>query len=145
MASRLRQILAAASPAMAAIIRRRIVGLKTLQKISGVQIRKNPDAAVYDSATKRVFIMNVDSKDATVINAASGAVAGTMALGGQAQSPIADGKGNVFVNMADKGQIVEVDAHNLTVAHTCRLRQARDPQDCRWTRIIGVFLRFVTI
>lgn len=105
-----------------------IVDLKTLQKIGTVKtVGKNPDSMAYDSFTKRVFIMNVDSNDATAINAASGAVAGTIALGGQAQSPIADGKGNVFVNMADKGQIVEVDAHNLTVTHTWPLAPCEGP------------------
>ncbi len=104
-----------------------IVDLKTLQKIGTVETGKNPDAAVYDSVTKRVFIMNVDSNDAIAVDAASGAVAGTIALGGQPQSPTVGGRGRVFVNIADKGQVVEIDARELTVVHRWPLAPCEGP------------------
>jgi DNA-binding beta-propeller fold protein YncE len=104
-----------------------MVDLKTLQKIGTAKTGKNPDAAVYDNVTKRVFIMNVGSNDATAVDAASGAVAGTIALGGQPQSPTVDGKGRVFVNIADEGQIVEIDARELTVIHRWPLAPCERP------------------
>jgi YVTN family beta-propeller protein len=104
-----------------------IVDLKNLQKTGTVKTGKNPDASVYDNVTKRVFIMNVGSNDATAIDAASGAVAGTIALGGQPQSPTIDGKGRVFVNIADEDQIVEFDARDLTVIHRWPLAPCERP------------------
>ena len=71
--------------------------------------------------------MNVNSNDATAIDAASGTVAGTIALGGQPQSPAADGKGGVFVNIADRGQIVEIDARKLAVIHTWPIAPCEGP------------------
>jgi hypothetical protein len=52
--------------------------------------------------------MNSAGSDATAINAADGTVAGTIALDGQPEFVVSDGKGKIFVNITDKSQIVEV-------------------------------------
>jgi len=71
----------------------------------------------YDPVTKRAFIMNSASGNATVVNAVDGTVAGTIALGGQPEFVVADGKGKIYVNITDKDQIAEVDAKTLQVLH----------------------------
>jgi DNA-binding beta-propeller fold protein YncE len=83
-----------------------IVDLKTLKKIGSVKTGKDPDSFVYDDVTKRVFIMNSAGSDVTVIDAAAGNVVGTVALDGQPEAGVADGKGKIFVNITDKDQIV---------------------------------------
>ena len=55
-----------------------IFDLKTLKTLGTVNTGTNPDAIVYDGVTKRVFTMNGRSHNATAINAADGAVAGTL-------------------------------------------------------------------
>ena len=51
---------------------------------------------------------------------------------------MADGKGNVFVNIEDKSEIVRIDAKKLTVPSTIRSRGARNPAHWRSTRrIVG--------
>lgn len=92
-----------------------IIDLKTLQKIGTVKTGKDPDSFAYDPVTKRVFIMNSASADATAVNAADGTVAGTIALGGQPEFVVADGKGKIYVNITDKDQIAEVDAKTMKV------------------------------
>src|SRR5713101_1189436 len=92
-----------------------IVDLKTLEKIGTVKTGKDPDSFAYEPVTKRVFIMNSASANATAVNAADGTVAGTIALGGQPEFVVADGKGKIFVNITDKDQIVEVDGETLKV------------------------------
>ena len=104
-----------------------MVDLKTLQKTGSAKTGKNPDALVYDPSIKRVFAMNVDSNDATVIDAASGAVTGTVALGGQPQSAVSDGRGGIFVNIADKSEIVEINGRTLSVAHRWALAPCEGP------------------
>jgi DNA-binding beta-propeller fold protein YncE len=92
-----------------------IFDLKTLQKIGDVKVGKKPDAIVYDPSTKRVFAMNGDGESSTAINAADGKVLGTVPLGGGPEFTIADGRGNVFVNLEDKSELLRIDTKSLQV------------------------------
>jgi DNA-binding beta-propeller fold protein YncE len=104
-----------------------IVDLKTLKKIGTVKTGKDPDSFVYDDVTKRVFIMNSAGNDVTAINAADGTVIGTIALDGQPEAGVEDGKGKVFVNITDKDQIVEFDARTLEILHRWSLAPGEGP------------------
>jgi DNA-binding beta-propeller fold protein YncE len=104
-----------------------IIDLKTLKKIGTVKTGKDPDSFVYDDVTKRVFIMNSASNDATTINAADGTVAGRIALDGQPEFAVTDGKGKIFVNITDKNQIVEFDGRTLQVLHRWSLAPGESP------------------
>jgi DNA-binding beta-propeller fold protein YncE len=92
-----------------------VFDLKTLKKIAEVKVGKKPDAIVYDPATKLVFAMNGDSESSTAISASDGKVVGTVQLGGGPEFTVADGKGNVFVNLEDKSELVRIDAKSLQV------------------------------
>ena len=87
-----------------------IFDLKTLKRIVDVKVGKNPDAIIYDAATRRIFTFNGGSSDATVIEAESGKVAGTIALGGKPEFAAADGKGTVYVNIEDKSEVAQIDS-----------------------------------
>ncbi len=92
-----------------------VFDLKTLAKIADVKVGNKPDAIVFDPASKRVFAMNGDGDSSTAINAADGKVVGTVELGGGPEFTIADGKGNVFVNLEEKNQLLRIDSATLTV------------------------------
>jgi DNA-binding beta-propeller fold protein YncE len=92
-----------------------IFELETLKTVGTVETGKNPDAILFDTATQRVFAFNGRSNSATVIAAKDGKVAGTIELGGKPEYAVADGTGNVFVNLEDKNILVKIDAHKLTV------------------------------
>lgn len=92
-----------------------VFDLATLKRIADVKVGKKPDAIVYDPATKRVFAMNGDGESSTVINAADDKVEGTIPLGGGPEFTVADGNGNVFVNLEDKSELVRIDAKSLAV------------------------------
>ncbi len=94
-----------------------IFDLKTLKTLGEVKVGKKPDAVMYDPATKHVFAMNGDSDSATVINAADGNVVGTIDLGGGPEFAVADGKGNVYINLEEKAETVHVDSNTLKVLH----------------------------
>jgi len=102
-----------------------IVDLRTLKKIGTVNARKDPDSFAYDDVTKRVFIMNSAGNDATAINASDGTIAGTIALGGQPEFAVADGRGKIFVNITDKDQIVEFDGRTLKITPSVADRSLR--------------------
>src|ERR1700732_5041031 len=78
---------------------------KTLATSSKVKVGDNPDAILYDSASKRVFTFNGRSQDATAFDAAEGTLLGTIKLGGKPEFAASDGKGGVFVNIEDKNEM----------------------------------------
>ena len=104
-----------------------IVDLKTLAKIGTVKAGKDPDSFTYEPVTKRVFVMNSSSANATAINGKEGTLAGTVALGGQPEAAVSDGKGKVYVNLTDKDEIAEVDAETMKVTHHWPLVQGTGP------------------
>ncbi|HLH05519.1 MAG TPA: YncE family protein [Bryobacteraceae bacterium] len=89
--------------------------LKTNSIKTKVQAGTNPDGIVYDPASQRVFAFNGRSQNATAIDARTGKVDGTIALGGKPEFPVSDGQGNVYDNIEDKNEIVQIDSKNLTV------------------------------
>lgn len=105
-----------------------IFDLKTLQPIGDKpKTGQNPDSIGYDTASKRVFTFNGRSGDSTAIEAASGAVAGSIPLGGKPETGVFDGKGKGYVNIEDKSQIVEFDTKSLKVLNTWSLAPCQEP------------------
>ncbi len=92
-----------------------IFDLKTLAVINTVKVTgANPDAIHYDTFSKRVFTFNGRGLNATAINAATGAVEGTIPLGVKPEFAQTDGKGHLFVNLeSDTGQIAVIDTKTL--------------------------------
>src|SRR5262249_33497355 len=82
-----------------------IFDMKTLKEVGKAKTGSGPDAIIYDPATQRVFTLNGGSKDATAIDAKTGDVAGTVAMGGRPEFAAADGRGMVFVNLEEKGAV----------------------------------------
>jgi DNA-binding beta-propeller fold protein YncE len=92
-----------------------IFDLKSLQVIGHAQAGTNPDAIVYDPATKRVFTMNGRSGDITAIDAVTGTVVGTTPVGGKLEFAVSDGTGHLYVNVETKSEVVQFDSKNLVV------------------------------
>ncbi len=104
-----------------------IFDLKTLATSSKVKVGDNPDAILYDPATKRVFTFNGRSKDSTVIDAEKGTVLGTIKLDGKPEFAATDGKGGVWVNIEDKSELVAIDPSKLAVKSTWPLAPCTEP------------------
>lgn len=94
----------------------RIINLKTLQLITDVKVTgENPDAIMYDQFSKRVFVFNGRSSNATVLDATTNKVIGTIALEGKPEFPVSDNNGKVYVNIEDKSLISVIDVKTLKV------------------------------
>lgn len=105
-----------------------VFDLKSLKVLSELKSTgQNPDAILYDPATHRVFAFNGRGGSATVFDAASGQVAGTIPLGGKPEFAASDGKGSVFVNVEDKNELLALDAAKLTVAKRWPLAGCDEP------------------
>ena len=92
-----------------------IFDLKTLKVIKEVSVGKNPDAIRFDSYTKRVFVFNGVSHDASVIDAAMGEIIATIPLGGKPEFSVADSLGHIYVNNEDTSEVMVIDSKTLEV------------------------------
>lgn len=80
------------------------------------------DGIIYDPASKRVYVQNGDSMTSTVIDPVAAKVVGTIKYGGPLEAATSDGRGMLFVNLVDSGEIAEVDAKTLMVKTTFSAR-----------------------
>lgn len=104
-----------------------IFDIKTLATSNKVKVGENPDAILYDPATKRVFTFNGRSHDSSAIDAASGKVLGTIPLDGKPEFAASDAKGEIFVNIEDKSELVAIDPNKLEVKSKWPLAPCEEP------------------
>jgi DNA-binding beta-propeller fold protein YncE len=104
-----------------------IFDLKDLKKLGEVKTGKNPDAIIYDPATKRVFAFNGGSKSATVIDAEKGEAVGTIEVGGAPEFAVADGQGTIFLNLEDKNELLKIDSKEMRVLERWPLSPGATP------------------
>jgi DNA-binding beta-propeller fold protein YncE len=105
-----------------------VFDIKTLAPIgSKIKVGENPDAILYEPATKRVFTFNGRSQDSTAIDAASGKVLGTIKLDGKPEFAASDAKGEVFVNIEDKSELTVIDPNKLEVKTKWPLAPCTEP------------------
>ena len=105
-----------------------IFDLKSLAPITKIKdVGQNPDAILFDPATKRVFTFNGRSHDSTAIDAASGNVIGKIALDGKPEFAVSTGAGEIFVNIEDKSELVRIDPKELKVSNTWSLSPCEEP------------------
>jgi YVTN family beta-propeller protein len=89
--------------------------IKTLKVLKTIKGEEDADWILYDPASKRIFSFNGSSKSATVIDPAKGEVIKTIALGGQPEQAVADGKGMIYDNIESTNEVVAIDSNDLTI------------------------------
>ena len=106
-----------------------VFDLKTLKESARIKLEgaENPDAILYDPASKRVFTFNGRSKNATAIDAAAGKIIANIPLDGKPEFAAADGKGMVYVNIEDKSEITQIDARNAAPVKSWPLAPCEEP------------------
>jgi YVTN family beta-propeller protein len=91
-----------------------VVDLKTLQTTAKIDTGANPDAVLYEPATKALYTFNGAQNggfNATVIDAAKGVVVATVDLGDKPEAGQDDpAAGRVFVNLENKNLVAVIDA-----------------------------------
>jgi outer membrane protein assembly factor BamB len=104
-----------------------VFDLKTLKVTGDVDADKDADCVIYDPFSKRIFVMDGDPHNATVIDPKSDAVIGKIDLGGGPEFAVADGKGTVYINLEDKSEIVAVDSSSLKIKSRWTVAPAGGP------------------
>ncbi len=88
---------------------------KTMAVLKKIEVQGNPDGILFDAFNERVYDLSHSAPNATVIDAKDGSIVGTIDLGGAPEQAVSDGKGHVYVDIEDKGNIAVVDAKTLAV------------------------------
>lgn len=107
-----------------------IFDLKTLAQTGLVSTSPGTDAIVYDRFSKRVFTFNGKQpgvRNATVIDASTGKSVRTLPLPGVPEYAAVDNMGHLYVNIASKSEIAEIDTQMLAVTALWPLAPCQDP------------------
>ena len=91
--------------------------LKVVKQIDVGDARS--DGILYDASNQRVYIFSHPTKNATVIDAKTGDVLGTIDLGGVPEEGVVDGHGRLYVVMQDQqGGVAVADVNTMkTTTH----------------------------
>ena len=124
----------------------KVIDLKTLAVITDVKITgENPDAIMYDQFSKKVFVFNGRTANATVLDAVTNNVVGTIALEGKPEFPASDGNGKIYVNIEDKSLISVIDVKTLKLRNHGLLLPEKKPADLLLIMRLIVFLLYAVI
>ena len=104
-----------------------VFDLKSLKVLNKIKAGENPDAILYDPASKRVFAFNGRSDDVTAIDAAKGEVVGTIKVDGKPEFAVSDAKGEIFVNIEDKSELMALDPNKLEVKSRWPVAPCQEP------------------
>ena len=101
--------------------------LKTLAVQARIPAAEDADAIIYDSASNRVFTFNGDAHSSTVIDPRAGTVITNLALGGKPEYGVSAGDGQVYANLTDISEIVEIDAKTASVVRRWPTAPCKQP------------------
>lgn len=87
-----------------------VFDLATLATLGTIAVGgHNPDAIVYDKASRHLFTFNGRSHDVSVIDPVAGSVVATLPAGGKPEFAQADGRGHLYFNIEDTAEIGVID------------------------------------
>jgi YVTN family beta-propeller protein len=89
--------------------------LKTLKVTKRIAAKDDADGIAFDPVSGHIFMVDGDSAALTVIDPKTDTVIATIPTGGGMEYAVSGGNGKVYVNGADKGEIVRIDTATNTV------------------------------
>jgi DNA-binding beta-propeller fold protein YncE len=101
--------------------------LKSLKTLKRIKAGENPDALLYDPASKRILAFNGKSHTMTAIDANKMNVLATLALPGKPEFTVSDGAGRVFVNLEDQSELLAIDPALLKTLGRYSLKPCEEP------------------
>jgi len=105
-----------------------IFDTRTLKLIKKLAIDgKSPDAILFDSFSKKVFVFNGHSNNAAVINAETNEIIATIAFTGNPEFSATDGKGKISVNLESASSIAVINATTYKVENVWPIAPGTEP------------------
>jgi DNA-binding beta-propeller fold protein YncE len=95
--------------------------------VAEVATGKDPDAVVFEPRTGLVAVINHDGGDITLIDPKQLAAVGSIEIGGELEFGAADGKGFLYVNLADTRRVAVVDVVARKVVNVVPLVGCKNP------------------
>jgi YVTN family beta-propeller protein len=83
--------------------------LATLKVVKTIKVGANPDAILYDPATRRLLTFNGRSQDVSLVDAERGTVVATVPIGGKPEYAQLDANGHAWFDIEDKAELAELD------------------------------------
>jgi YVTN family beta-propeller protein len=111
---------------------------KTFKVIRTIPAGTNPDGILYEPVTRTVWAFNGRSHNVTVIDTKDDQVVGTLDLPGKPEFPVADGKGNIYDNIEDKSEIVDIDARSRKLLARWPVAPGESPSGLAIDRANGI-------
>lgn len=106
----------------------KVINFQTLALIADIKgTGTNPDAIMYDQFSKKVLTFNGGSSNATVLDATTNQIVGTIALEGKPEFPASDGNGKIYVNIEDKSLISVIDIKTMKVEKSWPIAPGEEP------------------
>ena len=88
---------------------------QTLQKIKSIDVDGRPDGILFEPFTQRVYVFSHQAPSITVVDPKDGSIVGTIEVGGAMEQAQSDGRGKLYVNVADEKKIAVIDVKALKV------------------------------
>lgn len=93
------------------------------------EVKTDPDAdaTIYEPSTRTVWVMNGDSGTIGIVDPRAGTEVGKINVGSPLEFAALDGRGHLFVNLSDKGDLAEVDIASRKVTQITSLAGCQHP------------------
>lgn len=105
-----------------------VFDLATLKPGRNIPVKgENPDAILFDPASRHLFVFNGRSNSVSVIDPAGEALIATIPLSSKPEYAASDGEGRVYVNLEGSGQLAAIDSMRNTVIATWSLGDCEEP------------------
>jgi len=83
---------------------------RTMKPVTSIDVdRLMPRGILFDSFTRRVYVLGERATTVAIVDSENGSVVGNIELGGVPRSAEADGRGTLYVLMSDSSAITAVD------------------------------------
>lgn len=105
-----------------------VFDLKSLKATGSISVGgRNPDAILYDKASRQLYTFNGGSQDISVIDPVRAAVIARIPAGGKPEFAATDGAGRIFFNIEDKSQIGAIESASNRIVATWPLPNCDEP------------------
>jgi DNA-binding beta-propeller fold protein YncE len=101
--------------------------LKSLEVVKSIPVSSHPDSLALDPITNRIVVTDAEAPIATIISLQGDSAGKTVQLGGGAEQAIADGRGRVFINVAEKREIVRLDMTTARIDARWKIASCESP------------------
>jgi DNA-binding beta-propeller fold protein YncE len=88
---------------------------------------ENPDAILYDTASARIWVFNAKSNSIDIIDPDAETVESSLTLPSNPEFAVSDGKGHIYVNLEDSGELATIDTVRKKLLRTEKLRGCEGP------------------